>query len=322
MILSVLRHKFITVLILAGCCGFLCQTEAQQSRKMSIVSEVRFDSGDSALNIPFELHNNHIYLQVNVNDSEPLSFILDTAASSTINRKRAESLGLKSNGRDRGFGVGKNAIEAAFVKGVILKVPGVTLSRQTIATVDLEEIQKAEGHTVHGILGSSFLRYFVVEINYAAKIINLYSPETYRYMGKGERVPINLGSGLVSARATIMPLNRPPIQGLFVIDSGGAHDLILYSPFVKRNTLLTEAQTANAVFIGGLGGSSRAVIGVVGTLQIGRSNIENVNTFFSLATSGGMANEKFDGNIGNGLLRRFKVIFDYSRRSMILESVK
>ena len=288
---------------------------------MPVVAEVRFDSGDSARNIPFELHNKHIYLQVRINDSGPLSLILDTGASSTISTKRAESLGLKARGRERGFGTGENAIEAAFIKGVTLNLPGATLSGQTIATIDLEDSLKSEGRTVDGVLGSSFFHSFVVEIDYVAKIINLYSPETYRYTGKGERVPIILDSGLISARATIKPLNRSPIRGLFVIDSGGAHALILNSPFVKRNNLLTEAQRANAVSIGGLGGSSRAVMGPVETLHIGSNRMENVNTFFSLAASGAMANKKFDGNIGNDVLRQFKVIFDYSRRTMILESL-
>jgi hypothetical protein len=41
----------------------------------------------------------------------------------------------------------------------------------------------------------------------------------------------------------------------------------------------------------------------------------------SLATDGLLASEEFDGNIGNDFLLCFKVVFDCSRRSMILESV-
>ncbi|HKV37230.1 MAG TPA: hypothetical protein VJP89_23005, partial [Pyrinomonadaceae bacterium] len=52
-------------------------------------SDVRFASGKSALNIPFKLLNNHIYLQVSVNDAEPLWFLLDTGAANIINRRHA-----------------------------------------------------------------------------------------------------------------------------------------------------------------------------------------------------------------------------------------
>lgn len=75
------RNRFISLLIVILCCGFFSQTKAQQSRRKPVVSEVRFDAGNSARGIPFELHNNHIYLSVKVVNSEPLSFILDTGAS-------------------------------------------------------------------------------------------------------------------------------------------------------------------------------------------------------------------------------------------------
>jgi hypothetical protein len=109
---------------------------------------------------------------------------------------------------------------------------------------------------------------------------------------------------------------------LFEIDSGGGHALILNKPFVERNNLLAVAKKTNVISLGGIDGSSSAVAGTIEILQLGRSSVGNVNTFFSLATSGMLANEEFDGNIGNDFLRRFKVVFDYSRRSMILEFVK
>ncbi len=318
------RKWAISFLILILWCSLFPRIEAQQYQNAPDDSEVHFDSGSSARGIPFELHNNHIYLKVKVNNSESLSFILDTGASSIISWKRAESLGLKFRGKESGFGVGENAVETSFVEGVSLKLPGATLSKQTIAAVSLEDLQKSLGRTVDGILGYGFISRFVVEINYAAKTINLYSPKSYRYKGKGERVPIILDtdSGLIFARAAVKPSNRAPIRGLFQIDSGGNHALILNKPFVERNNLLTAVQKANTVLVGGIVGSSRAVAGTVENLQLGRNRIENVNTLFSLATGGMLASDEFDGNIGNDFLRRFKVIFDYSRRLMITESSK
>jgi hypothetical protein len=317
-----LLYRLVGLSILTVSCGFPVQVEAQRVRRKPSVPEVRFDLGNSALGIPFELYNNHIYLRVRVNDSEPLSFILDTGASSIISRKRAESLGLRVGRKERGFGVGESSVEASLAEGVSLNLPGVTLSRQTIAAVDLEDLQKSLGRTLDGILGSSFLSRLVVEIDYSAKTINLYAPRSYRYRGKGERIPlvVDADSGLIFARAVVKPSKRAPLKGLFEIDSGGGHTLDLNSPFVERNNLLSAAQKANAVSIGGLGGSSRAVMGTVEVLQLGRtSRVENVSAFFSLSTEGMLASAEFDGNIGNDFLRRFKVAFDYSRRSMFLE---
>src|SRR5436305_4775951 len=140
MTLHLSRNKFVSLLTIIMFCGFFSQIEAQKFRRTPVVSEVRFNSGNSARNIPFELHNNHIYLQVKVNNSEPLWLILDTGASSIISRKRAESLDLKFRGREQGFGVGENAVEASFVEGVSLKISGATLSRQKIAAIALEDL--------------------------------------------------------------------------------------------------------------------------------------------------------------------------------------
>lgn len=323
MILHLSQNRFITLLILTVFCGLFSQIEAQQSRRKSDVSEVRFDSGDSARGIAFELHNNHIYLSVKVNNSEPLSFILDTGASSVISRQRAEFLGLKFRSKEQGFGVADNPVDASIVEGVSLSLPGATLSKQKIAAVALEDLQKSLGRAVDGILGYSFFSRFVVEIDYAAKTINLYSPKSYKYKGKGEHIPliVDAGSGLIFAHAVVESSDSALTKGLFEIDSGGGHALILNKPFVERNNLLTVSQKANTILVGGIVGSSRVVAGTVKNLQVGRNKVENVNTLFSLATDGLLASEEFDGNIGNDFLRRFNVIFDYSRRLMILESV-
>jgi hypothetical protein len=159
------------------CCGSFYDTVAQKSRKTSALSNIRFDFGNSARGIPFELHNNHIYLQVKVNSSQRLSFILDTGASSVISRKQAESIGLKFRGKEQGFGVGENAVEAVVAEGVSLNLSGATLFRQNIAVVALEDLQKSLGREIDGIIGYSFLRRFVVEIDYSSKTINLILPK-------------------------------------------------------------------------------------------------------------------------------------------------
>ncbi len=42
-------------------------------------------------------------------------------------------------------------------------------------------------------------------------------------------------------------------------------------------------------------------------------------TSFAQSTKGALANKDLTGNIGGGILRRFKVIFDYQNRRMVLE---
>jgi hypothetical protein len=57
--------------------------------------DYRFTEGHSALQIPFEEDDGHIFLQVRLNDSHPLWFGLDGGAiRSVIDADQARALGL------------------------------------------------------------------------------------------------------------------------------------------------------------------------------------------------------------------------------------
>ncbi|MFH1335955.1 MAG: hypothetical protein ABII96_05510, partial [Candidatus Zixiibacteriota bacterium] len=56
--------------------------------------DYRFTNSASSTRIPFELVSNHIYLKVKVNNSPPLSLILDTGAGANcLDLSKAEELG-------------------------------------------------------------------------------------------------------------------------------------------------------------------------------------------------------------------------------------
>ena len=57
-------------------------------------ADARFSSGKSALAIPFEIEDNLIYLNVSVNSSRPLSFILDRGAYTLVDLRRAPELAM------------------------------------------------------------------------------------------------------------------------------------------------------------------------------------------------------------------------------------
>ena len=59
--------------------------------------------------------------------------------------------------------------------------------------------------------------------------------------------------------------------------------------------------------------------GRVNNVRLGRFLIDHPITHFSQATQGDYASSKYEGLMGDQILRRFKVIVDYSRRRMILE---
>lgn len=279
-----------------------------------------FVSGTSALRIPFELASNVIFLKVRVNDSQPLSFILDTGASLTIiDAERAKQSGIKFSIVGKALGAGGSPVDAGLAKDVSFSLLGLDFQARQTGIISLFDLNRYTGRTVDGVLGHNFFSRFVVEIDYAAHLINLYDPKSFQYSGAGESVPIELKDSGANVRARLALAGRVPIEGDFRIDTGGSHALLLHTPFVKAQNILQSVPKTIAVPAAGVGGETSVLLGRIQSLQLGRFTLEKPVTGFAQSSKGALANPNLTGNIGGGILRRFKVIFDYQNKRMILE---
>jgi predicted aspartyl protease len=283
--------------------------------------DIHFTSGKSALRIPFELHNNQIYLHISVNNSKPLWVILDTGARTIINRSIAQMLGLKLQEQGQIQSTGESAfVKVALTKDVAFRLPGVTFTQQAVTVLAFENLERCLGHTADGILGLEFFNSSVVEIDYKERLVNIYDAKSYKYSGAGEQFQLNiLSSGLVFVQASVTPSGRASVRGRFMIDTGFALSLFLNSPFVQENKLLDNTQGQDFSNCG-IGGEAKAIKDKVGALELGSFKFNNLTAIFSLARSGINAASDVEGLIGGEILSRFKVIFDYSRQRMILET--
>jgi hypothetical protein len=289
---------------------FAATGSAQKTATPSLSSDLQFSSGQSARRIPFELVGNHIYLRGRVNNSGPLWFLFDTgAAGSYFDARQAKALGLGVQGES---------------KKVVINFPGITLRNQAFSIQPLG-FWIYDGHAVDGLLGYDFISRFVVEINYANRTINLFEPQSYKHSGPGELIPLIMleddsGGKVPLVRARITQLGRDPIDGKFIADTGVRGSLSFNSPFVEANKLMQSQKTIQAPLGGGsMVRESRQPVGRVPKLQLRSFTFKDSVAIFFLDKTGVIASPEFDGVIGGEILRRFKVVFDYSRRQMILE---
>ena len=280
-------------------------------------SDALFTSGDKALAIPLEIENHLILMSVRVNNSQPLKFLFDTGASiSMLNRKRAAELGLKASGQASGEATG-GRITTSIVEGVSLSVTGAKVSNQLLATMDFPSVP---GFEFDGVIGYHFISQFVVEIDYQKKLMNLYSPRSYRNTGKGEVIALDLnGRKTPLVRTTISPEGRPAIELKLELDTGADGTVLINSPAVKKHDLLSSMPEAVRSKARGAGGEQARVVGPVKAIQLGSFVFGKPPVALSLDTQGGGALTENDGALGGELLRRFKLIIDYSRQRMILE---
>ena len=164
-------------------------------------------------------------------------------------------------------------------------------------------------------MGAGFFKRFVVEIDSAENILRLHEPQTFNYTGGGEIIALQFEQDTPVMEATITTPKKGDVRGRFEIDTGCDDCLCLAPDFVTTNQLL-EAD-ATAATKNGVGGSARIHIGTLPRLQLGRFAIEKPSVNFF--TEGLPAAKGLAGHIGMAALRRYKVIFDYSRQRMILE---
>lgn len=280
-------------------------------------------SSTAEVSIPFELVARHIMLKVRINDSRPLSFVLDTGDKvAIVDLDRARELGLKLQGQVRVGGAGSGQLTGAFVQDSKWTIPGLEGFSQPVAlALPLGKMAARFGHDFDGIIGGDFIKQFVVEVDYQARLIKLHDKDKFNYSGPGESLPIQLNQqGHPFIEAEVTPVGSDPIKGKFVLDIGSGAALALHSPFVADHHLLRPGlKTIRAIGAGGAGGQTTGQIGRVAELKIGKFRIANPITLFSEDKAGAFADTTLAGNIGQQIASKFKVFLDYSRERIILE---
>jgi hypothetical protein len=311
---------FLFALVLPGLLYAQESTPNSLTRKRQVTSQARFTSGSSALNIPLEIDNNIILMQVGVNGSRPLRFIFDTGASHTVlHSRRGAELGLKPEEQVSGTATG-GAIQGSLTSGVSLKVAGAEVSNQQIGMVDFPV---PPGFEFDGVIGYDFINAFVVEIDYLKKIMNLYDPRTYSYRGRGEVIPLVLDDRRIPlVHVTITPPSGAPLNAVLGVDTGADRAFIFNNSVVTKHGLVAAMTEIKESAGRGAGGEQQIVVGRAKTAQLGRFVFTNPTVGLVRDPERDGATKEGDGVIGGEIFRRFKVIIDYSRRQMILEPNK
>jgi len=289
---------------------------AQEPPPVVAISDIRFDSEDHVARFPIELHDWHIFFRGSLGDSSLVWLTLDTgAASGVIDAEYARARGLEHSEAQPLFGPAGSTASAR-VGGLSLTLPGVRMQNLALSTTPLQFLSAATGRRIVAILGYEFLSAFIVEIDYAGREMRLHDPAHYAYRGKGGIVPFTLRDNDPFVRAQLEMPGGGTLEGEFVIDTGSGSTVLLASDFAAAHGLpggLAHKLEARAR---GVGGEMKIVAGRLPGVRLGRFRVEDPVVLFP---AGQITEPGSAGNIGGGLLRRFRVIFDYPGRRMILE---
>lgn len=285
--------------------------------------------GRKQMDIPFEYINNFIVLNLTFNEILPLRFILDTGAEHTILTKREMSdlLRLKYEHQFKVAGTDLSTeLIAYLVRQVRFDVPmkmAAPMEDILVLEEDYFRFEEYAGVDAHGILAATSLSKFYIRINYDRHIITLYTQDNTRWKNDGfVPIPVEIYRNKIYLNTTISVSHDSVAPVKLLIDSGAGLPLLLFS---DTHPLLHPPQNALPTNIGmGLGGFLQGFTGRVNGLQIGEYDQNNIITYFQTLDT--LQNldylNKRNGLIGNVLLSRFQVVFDYRHATIWLKPAK
>ena len=297
-------------------------------RRLAILSLLCAWTTGAAVNapvvsLPFDLVRRHIMLPVVVGADTRLNFMLDTGDKyAVIDRDRARELRLPLGGKVHVKGSAAMS-EGAMVQSTRYRIPGLHgFSQPVVLTFPLTSLEKRLGARLDGIIGADFIREYVVEIDYAARVLRLHD-RGFEYQGGGEAIPLRFNSGGHPIfESVVKTVQGDVIAGELVLDLGAGHAVMLRTPVVDRYKLTSgNAKTIPLLGGAGVGGSSKGRLGRVASVRVGRVELKNPIAVFAQDSQGDHSNTDTIGSVGQELMSRFRIFLDYRRNRMILEPV-
>ena len=263
-------------------------------------------------------YSNHLYFDVVLRDSVPARMIFDTgntnllidntlfkehfAPSPTLQRVVIQGTG--------------NSLEAAYRDTSDWKY-SIGEYNQTEQGATVMDLQKILGNEADGMFGMEFMRGRKVEFNYADEYMRILTLETQpdegytcvkcKWLDNREArmvIPISLKIN-----------DEVSFDGNFLVDIGSSGGVSLNSSLVaklKLNRVLTDVKK-KIYDTGGVGGSRTDYIFKGKSATVAGCEVTDLKMTFSGNTQGMMANDKFDGLVGNAFFERFDVIFDFAK---------
>ncbi|MDP9110035.1 MAG: retroviral-like aspartic protease family protein [Candidatus Eremiobacteraeota bacterium] len=255
----------------------------------------------TGLSIPFTYLHHEVLVSARIGTSGPYNFLLDTDTSpSAIDAALAKRLGLHQNGASGlGSGVGSNKTVTTPVRIPDLSVGAVHVRSLQALTADLSGLSKHFGRPLAGVLGTSFLRGRVTEFNYPCRTIVFLSdapvaPITASFHGDDENIIDKVMVNGHRATATF--------------DTGNAGAVLVTARGIADLGLAAASKNGTHSLGYGYNGSASSSTGRLSDVRVGAIDFGPTAAKFMASVPG-----PYDINIGNRVMERYRVVFDYVR---------
>ena len=247
---------------------------------------------------------------------DTLNFIMDTGSGGiSLDSLTADRLHLKTTPSDKTVKGIAGIKPVRYINKQTLHLPGLTVENLDFHTNDYEILTQVYGVQIDGIIGYSFLRQFILEIDNDSLVMTVYSPGRFRYPRDGWTLKPDFTT-LPITPLTVRDDHR--VEDRFYFDTGAGLCFLMSKNFMtdsailirKRRPVLTEAE--------GLGGKALMSLTVIRGLRLGPYIFHQVPTYILDDEYNVTGYPGIGGLIGNDLLRRFNLVINYPFREINL----
>lgn len=282
------------------------------------------------LEIEFEYRQGFIILDIRLGNTLPLKFILDTGAEHIILFKReiSDIMGFEYEKRINLIGSDLNQeVFALICRNIPIELKKCkTVERDIIVLEeDFLHLEELTGETIHGILGSRFFRGLAVKIDYKKQKLKLYNAAKFKPLAweNFNAYDIVIDRHKPYIKSTVITDEGLNIPVNLLIDTGAALPFLLFNnshPSLKVPEKFVKGNLGK-----GIGGDLEGYLSRVRKLSLTDDlNFDNIITSFqdlSQDVNAEVYNYR-NGLIGNPILERFTVIFDFVKSKLYLKPRK
>lgn len=289
------------------CFTRVCGQEVYFDKPIQFVTEFPFK----------QLTGGVILIRAQFNEiSDSFNFILDTGSGGiSLDSTTAEEYDIPHIPSGR-FIYGIAGIRKVdYSQNNSLSFPGLKEDSLDFYINDYEILANVYGIKIDGIIGYSFLRRYVVQVNFDSMKISVFKPGIINYPPHGFLLRPQL-RGIPIIPLAIKDATRVNMNYYF--DTGAGLCFLINNQLAKDSSVFLKKRRPVPVKVQGLGGKTQMHLTVIKELQIGNYKFRKVPTYilddeyklFSYPALGGL--------IGNDILRRFNLTINYPQREIHL----
>jgi len=288
----------------------VCCSRAQETRRDTVARFItRF---------PFkQLTGGVILVQAKFNKiTTPLNFILDSGSGAiSLDSSTVEEFHIPHIPSGKTINGIAGVVNVDYAPGCKLSFPHLTIDSLDFYINNYDILTSVYGQKIDGIMGYSFLSRYIVKVNFDSLYIEVFSKGSIEYPR---------GGFLLHPLFTALPIQSLTIKDArtitanFYMDTGAGLCFLLSKQFEQDSAVLLKKRRPVFIQVQGLGGRKEMRLTVIKEVQIGPYKFRRVPTDLLDDEYNATSYPFLGGLIGNDILRRFNLIFNYEKREIHL----